>query len=1265
MPRFRGRTASSQPSTPASPPTPPRPRSPPLRVEQALPPPAVPINEEGFPFPASSFITSTPQDSLSVPPPVRPTPKATTSSFFQRRPALPRNQTIARKIAINHPLPRGNTWTNTDDAASDIDNPHEKIHFRAYESIAFEEPDGPGLRRHFSKQSALTRIQEEMVQYLLAGWLCLQISHLYVLLLWGTEKLGNKRIELYAGLVDDGSVGSALWAAVWTTVVAACVPALCVILFAPGVIGSGMTQLIAFLNGSASITQSTAQNVLIRYLGIFGVAVSGLYSGADGPMALIGGALAVNQVQKIRKQKFLRKFFYGESRPLKKEDHAARAGRNALFMFLEQKALRLFATLGAAIGISAIFRSPLGGVLFTLEETTSFFEPRIMIRTLFCTTIAALVVGAYATLMVELPVAESFSTLGGLQVTLFPTEVQCSRVHNMAFGDSFKLLLGYALFGFVMAFLGQAWNRALSAMQGARQPYTIHSLENIPPPPAPPTREERKETRRLQREANQEQGIPHKSYRERRAEREASRDQEGISSPRTGRDRREGPRRDQRVVRRRTMGQVEVRYTVPSTKRTLFSIIRLAEVALVGIVTCVIVVLLPTISGLDPCVPLHHATDHVVAATPDACYQGVQVSTTVVSDALLKECLVGLQGVCLPDGLKIAYEESIIRNFYNASEQGFATATARKAEGSPLGETVDAEEKRGLLARRNAVGLERGRSSTHALDYRKMGLRVRAEAEPNEVPGAADGGGEGGDAAATTVDQKDALVPETDLEEQHAQLGLDDTCFYPLRSLLYAMPEAQLKLLLTRGLYGLLNFRALGIFLAVYCFLSLITYYIALPTDLVIPNLLVGATAGRLLGLAWNSFEPSILVDPGFFALIGMAGMWSATSRLTITVVVISFEVTGDADSIPALIVVCFVSAWTASFLGESLYHLEMHKNHTPYLPAEPSHQLFTVPVRKVMTHRNLVVVTTTAKMSSCVEAVESGHVGFPVCEKLLVEDTERRTVTRYRPVGFVYRNLLNETLRTLLVKEGYNPETTRLDLTAIMNVSPVIVKDDATASKVFRMVRSLGLRHIMVVDRDGFLVGIVTRKDLLRGMHDLNVRAKRRRAAAVKAKAAELNHATPAKQQQQHRHHHHHGHGQRATGGTDTADHSRASSANNPYTSSTALIVEHTNVRGERSSLVLPVDDEELVEEVERVEKIKLEEQASDHTVVSNPAPTEEEGDGDGDKQDPRPQQDEQAEEVEEEEEVTVVKPGVEEKKPKKKVHLHVPAAPPSTPTT
>lgn len=53
------------------------------------------------------------------------------------------------------------------------------------------------------------------------------------------------------------------------------------------------------------------------------------------------------------------------------------------------------------------------------------------------------------------------------------------------------------------------------------------------------------------------------------------------------------------------------------------------------------------------------------------------------------------------------------------------------------------------------------------------------------------------------------------------------------------------------------------------------------------------------------------------------------------------------------------------------------------------------------------------------------------------------------------------------------------VDLTPYMNRTPNTVQGHATAARAFRLFRTLGLRHLPVVDGDGDVTGVLTRKDL------------------------------------------------------------------------------------------------------------------------------------------------------------------------------------------
>jgi chloride channel 3/4/5 len=70
--------------------------------------------------------------------------------------------------------------------------------------------------------------------------------------------------------------------------------------------------------------------------------------------------------------------------------------------------------------------------------------------------------------------------------------------------------------------------------------------------------------------------------------------------------------------------------------------------------------------------------------------------------------------------------------------------------------------------------------------------------------------------------------------------------------------------------------------------LTIVTFGIKVPSGVIIPALDAGALFGRLVG----QLIPSI--SPGIFAMVGSAAFLAGVSRMTISLAVIMFELTGQ-----------------------------------------------------------------------------------------------------------------------------------------------------------------------------------------------------------------------------------------------------------------------------------------------------------------------------------------------------------------------------------
>ena len=139
--------------------------------------------------------------------------------------------------------------------------------------------------------------------------------------------------------------------------------------------GSGIPEIKAFLNG-VNLHKVVQVRVLIaKVLGMCFSCAAGLPLGKEGPMihagAIIGGV--ISQGNRLCNFGF-------DNSWTKFQD------------LRNDQTKRDFVTYGAAAGVGAAFKAPIGGILFTLEEGASFWSTSLTFRAFFCAMITQLVV---------------------------------------------------------------------------------------------------------------------------------------------------------------------------------------------------------------------------------------------------------------------------------------------------------------------------------------------------------------------------------------------------------------------------------------------------------------------------------------------------------------------------------------------------------------------------------------------------------------------------------------------------------------------------------------------------------------------------------------------------------------------------------------------------------------------------------------------------------------------------------------------------------
>lgn len=282
------------------------------------------------------------------------------------------------------------------------------------------------------------------------------------------------------------------------------------------------------------------------------------------------------------------------------------------------------------------------------------------------------------------------------------------------------------------------------------------------------------------------------------------------------------------------------------------------------------------------------------------------------------------------------------------------------------------------------------------------------------------------------------------------------------------------------------------------------TYGLGVPSGLFVPSLLGGASFGRIVGQFMYQFHP-LATTPGFYALMGAAAMLSGMARITISLVVILMETTGEANwSIP-LFVVVMCATWTGNYFNKGIYHIHIELRHIPLLEQRPEDELLALQAKDIMSEK-VTSFHCRATVKDLIGTLEGcRHGAFPVVDASdrFVGLLERSTIMHVLQLGKQYGALTrcpavdkdNMVPYVEMVRNGH-PKKPALsavkealaaedydkivDLTPYTDMGCYTVQECASAMRCHTLFRSMGLRHLTVLS-DGHVVrGIITRKELV-----------------------------------------------------------------------------------------------------------------------------------------------------------------------------------------
>lgn len=241
-------------------------------------------------------------------------------------------------------------------------------------------------------------------------------------------------------------------------------------------------------------------------------------------------------------------------------------------------------------------------------------------------------------------------------------------------------------------------------------------------------------------------------------------------------------------------------------------------------------------------------------------------------------------------------------------------------------------------------------------------------------------------------------------------------------------------------------------------------------------------------------------------------------------------EASGTVQLLFPLMIVVIMTNVVGNFFTLGLYDVQVHMMGLPFLYSDPPPLCKHMKAKEIMSDQPIYTLPLKPTVKTILIILNrTRHNGFPIVDSQYTS-VENSTRSEGRVIGLILRQQLlvllkyktfkypepkttkqfltqlnyfrNEernvlTTKDVKVKKKYFDTT--INLSIYLNPSPYTAHMDMSISRVYMLFRSIGLRHIIVVNATNEAVGLVTRKDLakfhiwehvcLMGIEELQIR--------------------------------------------------------------------------------------------------------------------------------------------------------------------------------